>query len=435
MMFNIYTRKYLIWIAASAAFTFLCCPVHADDTKKAKEAYMQGQKLSEEGRHAEAADAFREANRLRPSYRILYMLGLSEASAGRNQAALEAYEAYLAEGGDKISSERRKWVDGEIERLKKAVDAEKVSEDHPASDAESLRLAKRAYQSGMMAYEEGRYVEASEHFREANRIKSSWKLWLNIGQAEAAADRYGLAIEAFGTYLTIGAEKVSAENRTYVENEIARLKKMIGYVEVSAPDGARISIDGISRGMAPLPSPIPVAAGTRHQLAVSYEDVFILDRIIRVSAGLTVQMSARKRTEIAQPQEIPELMEEETEDEEPEEGMSDLELAGWITLGSGAAILAGGAVTGALALMKQGELEDKCPEKQCDDSESLSLKDDTEQMALITDILIPVGGAIAATGAVLLIIDAVSGESENESVSLTPFTAAGSAGLSIEGKF
>jgi len=435
MIINICTRAFLIQITAFAALIFLSFPANADNTQKAKESYMQGQKLSEEGRHAEAADAFREANRLRASYRILYMLGQSEANAGRNQAALEAYETYLVEGGDRISSERRKWVESEIKRLKKAITAEKTDGNRPANDAGSLRLAKQAYQSGMKAYEEGRYVEASDYFREANRLRSSWKLWLNIGQAEAAADRYGLAIEAFGTYLTIGAEKVSAENRTYVENEISRLKKMIGYVEVYAPDGARINIDGISRGVAPLPSPIPVAAGTRHQLTVSYEDVFILDRIVRVSAGLTVQMRARKKTMVAQPQEVPELLEEDTEDKESEEGMSDLELAGWIMLGSGAAILAGGAVTGALALMKQGELEDKCPEKQCADSGNLSLRNDTEQMALITDILIPAGGAIAATGAVLLIIDAVSGESEGGIVSLTPFTATGSAGLSIEGKF
>ena len=57
--------------------------------------------------------------------------------------------------------------------------------------------AKALYKEGALHFEAGRFEEASKAFRAAYEAKPSWKLQYNIGQSEAAARRYGQALDAF----------------------------------------------------------------------------------------------------------------------------------------------------------------------------------------------------------------------------------------------
>jgi tetratricopeptide (TPR) repeat protein len=66
--------------------------------------------------------------------------------------------------------------------------------------------AKAAFAGGSRLFDKGDFPAAAEAFREANRLNPSWKLYYNIGRAEAAAERYGLALEAFEQYLAEGGD-------------------------------------------------------------------------------------------------------------------------------------------------------------------------------------------------------------------------------------
>ncbi len=94
--------------------------LYADDAE-AKAAFEEGKELFKAGKFAEAASAFRNANKLKPNWKILYNIGQSEAAAKRNGLALEAFERYLTEGGDDLAEERREEVMTEVESLRKIV--------------------------------------------------------------------------------------------------------------------------------------------------------------------------------------------------------------------------------------------------------------------------------------------------------------------------
>lgn len=82
-----------------------------------------------------------------------------------------------------------------------------------------------------------------------------------------------------------------------------------------------------------------------------------------------------------------------------ERGVVDLPF--WITLGSGAAILAAGGVTGGLALRAKGDAEDFVLRVSDDQARRESLVDRSRRLGLSTDVLLGVGAA-TCVGALLL---------------------------------
>jgi len=107
--------------------------------------------------------------------------------------------------------------------------------------------AKEWHSQGLELFEAQQYSRAAEAFRRAWALKPSWKLLYNIGQAEAAASQYGLALDAFEAYLVEGADDVPAERHEEVLAEIQRLRVLVGVVELSAPGGAELVVDAIER--------------------------------------------------------------------------------------------------------------------------------------------------------------------------------------------
>jgi len=102
----------------------ICTGALADDTAQpdqAKAAFEEGATLFADGEFPAAAEAFRHAYEIKPSWRLLYNIGQSEAAAKRHGLAMEAFERYLSQGGDDIDEARRIEVTGEIERLRTIV--------------------------------------------------------------------------------------------------------------------------------------------------------------------------------------------------------------------------------------------------------------------------------------------------------------------------
>ena len=93
-----------------------------DDRKvMAKRLFEAGINFFDQENYESAAEAFREAYRTRPSWKILYNIGQSEAAEGRYGLAMEAFQQYLVDGKDEIPSERREYVLKEIKNLRELV--------------------------------------------------------------------------------------------------------------------------------------------------------------------------------------------------------------------------------------------------------------------------------------------------------------------------
>ena len=92
-----------------------------DQPDEAKAAFEEGASLFSAGDFPAAAKAFRRAYEIKPSWRLLYNIGQSEAAAKRHGLAMDAFEKYLSQGGDDVDEARRVEVTAEVERLRTIV--------------------------------------------------------------------------------------------------------------------------------------------------------------------------------------------------------------------------------------------------------------------------------------------------------------------------
>ncbi len=301
--------------------------------------------------------------------------------------------------------------------------------------------ALEAFKEAKALYADSKFSEAANKFREANKLRPAWKLYFNIGQSEAAAKRSGLAVEAFEMYLSMGGDDVPVDRQELVVAEIKRLRPIVGFVSVTADPGATVIIDGNDRGTTPLPGPLMVAAGTEHDVRIERDGEALLERKVKVAGQQTISMEVEDEAK-GDDEPLPEGPEVTAPDPEPEPipqpKKSTRRSLGIAGLGVGAALLVSGAVTGGVALAQFSDLKDKCPGNQC-----LSTKDEdqasrADTLALVTDILLPVGAVVGTVGIILLVTSRRNRETESDApVALRPVPVIGPerGGLFLEGRF
>ena len=81
---------------------------------------------------------------------------------------------------------------------------------------------------------------------------------------------YGLALEAFERYLAKGGDEIQGERQKEVLEEVDRLRRMVGSMEVTAPRSCIVLIDDVERGgrkgrgaaSGIVPGPVPFSAVT-----------------------------------------------------------------------------------------------------------------------------------------------------------------------------
>jgi hypothetical protein len=115
-------RKFTFW----GAIAIITCLVNgaaeaAEGQDEAKVLFKEGVEHFKNESFEEAVVAFRKANELHPTWRIWYNVGQCEATLKRYGLALEAFEAYIALGGDEIPKDRQSEVIEEIARLRSIV--------------------------------------------------------------------------------------------------------------------------------------------------------------------------------------------------------------------------------------------------------------------------------------------------------------------------
>ena len=73
------------------------------DVSPAVVAFAEAKRYFMDGQFGKAAMKFREANVLKPSWKLFYNIGQCETAAKHYGLALEAFEQYLARGGDGVA--------------------------------------------------------------------------------------------------------------------------------------------------------------------------------------------------------------------------------------------------------------------------------------------------------------------------------------------
>ncbi|MCP4600489.1 MAG: tetratricopeptide repeat protein [Proteobacteria bacterium] len=310
---------------------------------------------------------------------------------------------------------------------------------------ESKDQAQIDFDEGIELFHSGRYAEAADAFRRANKLNPNWKLLYNIGQSEAAAKRYGLALEAFEVYLSQGGDDIPEKRREEVLGEVERLRKMVGAVNIKAPDGSIVFVNGIERDRAPLPGSIMIAASVVHQIAIKLNDKTLYSRSIRLYSGQTVNIEADAATKAEIPKSTQQSdekaalvevqpIEKQSESKSEEETRSSLGIWGWVTSGIGGALLAGGAVTGGVALSTNNKLQENCPNGECP-SDYWEYNDRLSALAITTDVLLGGGAVLTISGVVMVIMSYSSQKEDRNELIILPSAGPNFAGAMIQGRF
>ena len=331
------------------------------------------------------------------------------------------------------------------------------------------RRAKIAFDDGTELFEQQKFSEAAARFREAYEIRPNWKLLYNIGQCEAAARRYGVALELFESYMAAGGDNIDLERTKELIEEMERLRNLVGFLDFQdLPMGASVTIDGLERGKSPLPGPLAVAAGVDHDVRIVKDEEVNYERALRVHSGQTLIVSlkgdapeesesasmttsgaanAAEETSEQRPETDAGPAASDTGESRPVPSISErpstnisvlkyptrqpIKAVGWVFFSIGASALITGAATGIMAWSKKKELDPDCvggcPDELSDDKKTM------ENLGLATDVLLSVGGGVMATGLVMLIVGRI--REKRSGIAVVPSLGNGMAGLLTTGTF
>jgi len=122
-------------------------------------------------------------------------------------------------------------------------------------------MARRRFQEGVKFFDQKRYEEARGAFLQAYALKKHPALLLNLAQSEIRSGHPAEAARHFSAYLR-EAPNASQLERGEAEKGLREARAKLARVQISAPAGAELFIDGESVGQAPIADPVDVLPGT-----------------------------------------------------------------------------------------------------------------------------------------------------------------------------
>lgn len=373
----------------------------------------RGRLLVRIGKLTEGVAALQRAHDISPDPRYRLEIGKAYEGAGQLPAAIAAYDRFLADGvGD-----TRVWE--AVEKNRDELRA-RLSETHGEVLLTATPGADEVY---------------LDELAPENRIRVPLRTWLPAGEHALLVQEPGFQPTKLSFSVTAGAPLQTVDVALAPEVEDGRLVVRANRRE------AQVFIDGRERCRVPCEQSL--APGTYLVRVEAPGDVPI-QRLVRIRSGQEVPIDAMLRPgvgraaapRIVEPVVVrvedgpgPERQPEDTATRTPVErtpaertpvvrdrvpeprgrGMSAMEIAGWSALGGGLAVAGAGGYFTWAAMDKADQangLEASDPDY---DARFDSLKSDVELNSTLSIVFYAVGGAAAATGATLLVLDALSG--------------------------
>lgn len=408
---------------AAAVFTALPAIAQPSPREQAKAAFVEGRARYAAGDFAEALEAFRQANALAPHPLMLFNIAQVFEAMDDLPAAIDMYGQYLATNPNDAEAVKGKvgalqatlesWPAVTVESMPPGAQVRVGDAKNPprGTTPTTLRLPARGHTVffSLAGHEDAqRPIQLAASDRSTLTvalvpIKPMLRVVTTPPGGAVSVDGQALGPAPIDRAVDGGQRTVRIELDGFepVERTITLspthtraapyvlevpLQKAVprGDLELTvSPPGSLIFIDGKPHGPSPLGGPLRLTAGL-HAVEV------------RPAAGgetykemVTIQADTTVHTEIAL------------------DGGIDTGTIGLVAMGVGGLAVAGGVVTGVMALGSSGDLDDCRDDPACGRTQrELDLADDVRSRALITDVLIWSGVAIAAGGAVLYILDA-----------------------------
>ncbi len=150
--------------------------------------------------------------------------------------------------------------------------------------------ARTRYEAGTEALQKKRYAEAALHFEAAATLNPHAASWFMASVAWQEAFRPERAADALARAIAVGGLEAAALE--HANSDLAKLETTLGTVDVTAPAGWRVQMEGAP--LAEVPARVHALPGT-HSLRVVPLERPIFDRSVVLAAGnvVTLALSAR----------------------------------------------------------------------------------------------------------------------------------------------
>jgi tetratricopeptide (TPR) repeat protein len=261
----------------------------------------------------------------------------------------------------------------------------------PPTDA-TIKEARDHYEAGLALYSDGEFQRAAIEFDRAYELVPNYRALYNIGQVRIQLHNYARATKALKAYLQQGGDKVDAERKKSVQDDLEMLAtRTATFALTSNEDGADVAVDGEAVGTTPLAEPLLLDTG-EHRIALSKAGFVTREISVTLASrdSQSLQVDLQKEQAAAGPVVV-------VAPQTPQN--TDRTAWIWGTWSATAAFAAGATVTGILGIKAANELDDKRSTLGTSREELDSAQRRAQTLLTAADIM---GGAAIVTGSIAL---------------------------------
>jgi hypothetical protein len=319
----------------------------------------------------------------------------------------------------------------------------------PQPSAADRTTARRLAIEGQIALKKGDYDTAADRFERANDLVPAPSILVRLAKARAGQGRLVEAYEIYREIIRVGVEPNQPEafKRALAEakQEVKLVEPRLAWVSVNVvgadPDQVEVTLNGSVIPSAALGAQRPVDPGTLRAQAKA-EGYRTAEAEVQLSEGqhlpaIELRMIEAPRPPMAVVQVGPADQPVMTSDG-GEPGLLTQSTVGYVALGLGGVGLAIGTVTGIIALNRHSQISDipcqpdmegycHIPAESEDARRLTEMRADFHTFATAADVSFIAGGALAATGLILL-FTAPDDADEADEATVRPYLGIGSIG-------
>jgi hypothetical protein len=278
--------------------------------------------------------------------------------------------------------------------------------------ADEKEEAQRHFQAGVSLQKVEDFESAIAAFESSLRLYPTKSALFNLANCLRAVHRYAEALDALERLKRDYSAELEDPMRTAVDRQLEELRNLTASLVVRVDQqGAQVSVDGKIVGSAPLSEPLRLSPGA-HDIEVTLKG-FAPEKLT-VSLVSRQQITKEVKLKKLSPPPAPPRAKPQPPHPSPteptpvtapnERGTTALVSVGWITTGTGAALLAGAAVTGSWALSLDAELARACSDGHCPESRGSDI-DRLDTLAGLTNVTLGAGLVLTAAGVTMLVLD------------------------------
>ena len=130
----------------------------------------------------------------------------------------------------------------------------------PVSDEAATPMARARFKEGVEFYDKGEYEQARASFLQAYALKKHPAVLLNLAWSSLKSGHTLEAERYFRQFLSEGKE-ITDKQRSDANDGLAQSRAKLGRIEISAPAGTDVTIDGERIGTTPISDQVTVEAG------------------------------------------------------------------------------------------------------------------------------------------------------------------------------